>query len=745
MGTITVVRKRAGKEKSLQALAREQARGTRAKAEAARPAEKGPDERLKEQLARLVQEHASELDEEDRLFAERTGHMHGGFLPGEKSRAVLLLARFGGQANGRGSGKRGGGKSDNGKPAVASEDVPPAMTAATKPAGIAKRNGHAKHQLSGDNSAWSDFREALRANRPVPEDLAEAAQTGAEVEIALDRIQPHPANRHASEKDPDVIDLAQSIEVDRLLQAITVRPTCKAERELSRPFRGQGAKDFEIIVGERRWLACRVAGLPTVRCKIRTDVDDAQALRYIAIENAKRKDLDPIERARLIERLCRPLAEGGAGLTLEAAAKDVGFQDGASASSCRRLLALTKVWQDRVAAGELPESFARLILPYIESAALMEVIDADWKRAHGAKATKQQREEWESRAGLAEHLDYLVHHNTRPIDKGEVHHYDNSQCPGPKTEPWRYAGWYQRLFALTPDVTRDLAVLVVGGIQRTTNVKLYDKLQVPLIKQQVDERKKSIADQAGRGADRKAAAKGLSPAEQKKRDADRARQLRERIDAWRHKLLRQACAQAIEAGLDSGLRIVLAFAADSHAPYGAVSFGQALHEVRKIAPRKSGYRHEYWPCVAAVEPMDVGRAVANGDHEGEVVAGLARRILGDEGNDWRRPTLPHSLVDSYAAAIGVKLPQAWANLKGNPAMLEEFFLLHGTEPLRQLGEELGVFLGHASNRGAMVKLLLAKVSGSTLGMALRLPKSIRPLAGDKKRKAAGKAKRKGSR
>jgi hypothetical protein len=54
---------------------------------------------------------------------------------------------------------------------------------------------------------------------------------------------------------------------------------------------------------------------------------------------------------------------GRSGLTKDAAAKRVGLKDGSSASNLVRLLKLPKIWQDRVAAGELPESFARLIVP----------------------------------------------------------------------------------------------------------------------------------------------------------------------------------------------------------------------------------------------------------------------------------------------------------------------------------------------------------------------------------------------
>jgi ParB/RepB/Spo0J family partition protein len=719
-------------------------------------------------------------------------------LTSDRTRAVLLLARqpaTNGKANGHANGHA---KANGQKPAIAGPALGADETAATVPAGIAKRhaepNGHAKpngtpvgvgeptldtpprslsdvelqqrlrkifevaagsidpharlrisdlvasikwkpkerkeaeqlaeehgkllknRTLSRNNQArepgdWkADLRATLRANRPVPERFVAAVEDGLDVEIPIDDCQPHPENRDSSDKDPDVVELGESIKEHGLLQAITVRPTCVAEREAM-----QG-KTFEIIVGERRWRGCRIAGRKTVRAKIRTDLSDAQVVRLMAIENAKRKNLNPIERAKLIEQLCRPADQGGAGLTLDAAAKDVGLADPASASNCRRLLKLPQVWQDRVAGGELPESWARLLLPYLELPPVMNELEENWK-------VRDDAEPWEdnpftSRKNLESELPAMVDRECRRLDQER---YTSRGYVRPKID------------RENAELANSLGIVEVempsgrkgklAKVAVATNVKAFDEL----VKKQADRGSKAEAAKAGSDKPEK---RELSPAEKKQAAANRARQLGERIAAWRHKLLRRACVQAIEAGLDSGLRIVLAFAADQgNLPYDALRFGGALEEVRGVKRRERMYRGEFWPCVAGV---------AAADEEGEVIAALAKRILADEFKDWRRPTLPHSLVESYAAAIDVKLPQAWANLRSDLDMLEEFFLLHGTEPLRELGKELGVFLGHASTRGAMVKLLLGKVTGTSLGMPLPLPKCIKPLPAATKGKGAAK-------
>lgn len=112
-------------------------------------------------------------------------------------------------------------------------------------------------------------------------------------DLPLDAIKPNP-EQPRRRFDPDALHaLAGSIAARGLLQPVVVRP--------------HGPGRFQLIAGERRWRAARLAGLPTVPALIR-DADDGVALELALIENLARQDLSPIEEARSLRALIDDLA-----------------------------------------------------------------------------------------------------------------------------------------------------------------------------------------------------------------------------------------------------------------------------------------------------------------------------------------------------------------------------------------------------------------------------------------------------
>lgn len=106
-------------------------------------------------------------------------------------------------------------------------------------------------------------------------------------DLPLDQLQPHPANRKRFDQR-QLEELAQSLtEVGQLTPAI-VRPTT--------------AGAYELLAGERRWRAARLAGFPTLLCLVRS-LTDAQALEVLAVENNQREDVHPLEEADLYKAL----------------------------------------------------------------------------------------------------------------------------------------------------------------------------------------------------------------------------------------------------------------------------------------------------------------------------------------------------------------------------------------------------------------------------------------------------------
>jgi ParB/RepB/Spo0J family partition protein len=604
----------------------------------------------------------------------------------------------------------------------------PAITGTSTPAGIE----------ANDRDAW-EFQGFATPPKPIVSQETKPGKAepfrshvaGEAVEIGIDLCHEHPENRDSKDSDPDVKELAASIDKDDQLQPIMVR---QAPAHWKLP-----DGHFQIVFGERRWRACRVAGLQSVRGVIRTDLDDATTRRLIVIENAKRKDLNPIQKARLIETLCSPNQDGSDGLTREAAAKEVGLESGSAASNLVRLLKLPKVWQDRVAADELPESFARLLVPLLPAPSILAALDANWKQAFGPKGKEFQRDNWQSRQGVEELIDDALRGNCRPIESSHTRHW-GGDIRGPQGDEYRYSGYHPRRFELTPELEQQLEIIEwrnicfdgVGGynkpVRMATNAKLYDKLNVPLIKAHVDKHKKGKAAKAG--ADKPAPKKELTPAQQRAREKEQAGQLQKRIEGWRHAWLKSLVAR--EVSEDAALRERLLIALALHEIDLSFSKFEALPEAVVATAKQEGAGSS-----DAYEALvELGNKIAGLRDCGTA---LVQAALHATDSDPRYPAIPFEQVDEMATFAGIDLAAEWvllqesAKVDDNPRW-EEFFLLFQTGQLDQLGDELGVYVGGVNGKAAKIKLLMSK------DRRLPLPKCIKPLAGAKP--AKGKAAKK---
>lgn len=93
----------------------------------------------------------------------------------------------------------------------------------------------------------------------------------------------------AGQEDSGIDDLAASIREKGLLQPITVRP--------------EAGGRYEVIVGQRRFLACQKVGHDPISCVIRDDVNDADAVTISLVENVHRADMNPLDKARALKAL----------------------------------------------------------------------------------------------------------------------------------------------------------------------------------------------------------------------------------------------------------------------------------------------------------------------------------------------------------------------------------------------------------------------------------------------------------
>jgi ParB family chromosome partitioning protein len=187
--------------------------------------------------------------------------------------------------------------------------------------------------------------EALIPTRPAAavatETLAPApGEVQAPLEVDIDRIQP---NRYQPRQNFDAAkleELAESMRENGVLQPLLVSP------------RGD---DFELVAGERRLRAARMAGLKHVPVVVR-DVDGRESLKLSILENVQREDLNPIEEARGYKRLLDEF-----GMTQQEIGERLGKSRSAVANTLR-LLHLAPDVQERIQTGELTAGHARALL-----------------------------------------------------------------------------------------------------------------------------------------------------------------------------------------------------------------------------------------------------------------------------------------------------------------------------------------------------------------------------------------------
>ena len=190
--------------------------------------------------------------------------------------------------------------------------------------------------------------ESLLPSRPAPPAPASAPSEdpgGRPREIPLDHIERNPYQTRSEFDEGALAELAQSIAATGVVQPIVVRPVAAVD----------GEPRYQLIAGERRWLASYKAGRKTVPAIVR-QASDEQTLEMTIVENLQRADLNPIEQARAYQRLSQDF-----GMTQEQMAIRTG-KERASVGNFLRLLRLPEGVQDKVARGTLSFGHARTLL-----------------------------------------------------------------------------------------------------------------------------------------------------------------------------------------------------------------------------------------------------------------------------------------------------------------------------------------------------------------------------------------------
>ena len=174
---------------------------------------------------------------------------------------------------------------------------------------------------------------------------AQAVQAGLPRALPLTELVPGVYQPRTRMDEGALYELAESIKAQGIMQPILVR----------RLVDGENAGKYEIIAGERRFRASRLAGLAEVPVLVR-EVPNEAAAAMALIENIQREDLNPLEEAQGLQRLIREF-----GLTHEQAAQAVG-RSRSAASNLLRLLNLAEPVQTMLMAGDIDMGHARALL-----------------------------------------------------------------------------------------------------------------------------------------------------------------------------------------------------------------------------------------------------------------------------------------------------------------------------------------------------------------------------------------------
>lgn len=518
--------------------------------------------------------------------------------------------------------------------------------------------------------------------------------------ITVNQFERHPDNRHPSQAE--VAALAADLKVNLQREPI-----------LARLLPGSG-NSLQILWGEKRWLAAKQAGLPSIFARV-TTCDDARALELVAQGNAQRSDFNPIEKARLIQRMCET------GKTRAAAAAAVGLESDSAATNLVRLLKLPDAWQQRVASGELPESYARLLTPIVHIPAILKMFEKEWQ-----DFKKDDYSCFEARSEVERQVNQCLAHNVRRLD--EEYRYSSYTQHAPKDWPQNAAGNYPCLLELTPELRRQLGVTTVEiaekgkpvSVEVATNVKLFEKLQYAAIKEKFLAKAKQKAKAAGAKAEAGSGPPPKTKAELAHAAKQRAAHLAGDVQEWKERLMRRSIAAAIREVSETAkvmdwrlLKLTAAFAADP----GCIHSLDTVGFLPALVPGSGngGRDRDVYELLSEVVDDSKDRSAKLV----QILRGYCAALV--VGVEEREACLSPETLSGLFAEWQCDLAGAWRELfDTKDPMLEEFFELHRKGELQQLGQELGLHLADSLGKPQMLKLLLGRT------VPLRLPQCLQP-------------------
>lgn len=201
--------------------------------------------------------------------------------------------------------------------------------------------------------------------------IEESSASGA-VKLSINEIEPNKSQPRKSFDEKALSELADSIAEHGIIQPLLVRPMAEG--------------GYQIVAGERRWRASRLAGLTEVPVVIK-DLTDRETMEIALIENLQREDLNPIEEAEGIELLIKEY-----GLTQETAAERVGKSRSAVTNSLR-LLNLPPSVRELARDNKISAGHARALLAFSDEEKIIETAKLIMEKGISVRETERLAKE----------------------------------------------------------------------------------------------------------------------------------------------------------------------------------------------------------------------------------------------------------------------------------------------------------------------------------------------------------------
>jgi ParB family transcriptional regulator, chromosome partitioning protein len=301
------------------------------------------------------------------------------------------------------------------------------------------------------------------------------------ISIPIDKLHRHPSNRTITPES--VSELVQSLQDHGQREPIRVRE------------HPEKLGHYEIISGERRFVAAQqvTPKIDSLNAIVET-LTDSNSLVELAVANAARQDLTPIERAELLRDLITPIDQGGGGMDRAAAGRIFGLNSESGVKNTLRLLKLPEYFRNMLSTGQVTVGKIRPLCAYPDSylARLADWIQKCLKDKHPHWAVSQWVSEYVDENDTESLLRMFEREHTRPVgDKKHKHAHGYQQ-----------GGFQPCLFNLEK----------INGIHRTElqiveipdgekgvrsvalNVKLWHTLQDPLVAAKIKSKSKPIAE-----------------------------------------------------------------------------------------------------------------------------------------------------------------------------------------------------------------------------------------------------------